>query len=295
MDDFHIGLFSVHRQTFAMIEVAEGPVFEEVPFEGIVGLAFPSMSSNGARPFFDSVVEQGVLKHNEFAFYFSRDKPAANAVFWGGVDPTFYKGNITYFPVVDPHYWSIKLKSFLIGKREVMGLRDVPWSRKISSRFLQKQSWHGPFAILDTGTTFFTADSRKFPEVMSMLPSVMCSQVTDESHPPITFRLENAAGRETDIVLTNGQYMIRAGKGDDPKCHTAFMKLDLPAQHGPSMILGEVFLRNFFAVFDRQDGNPHHARVGIAESSHEPDTESRIKDLTKNQAAWKGKGNTAVQ
>mmetsp|Transcript_160709 Transcript_160709/g.308627 ORF Transcript_160709/g.308627 Transcript_160709/m.308627 type:complete len:549 (+) Transcript_160709:77-1723(+) len=295
MDDFHIGLFSVHRQTFAMIEVAEGPVFEEVPFEGIVGLAYPAMSANGAKPFFDTIVEQKALRHNEFAFYFSRDKPAANAVFWGGVDPTFYKGDISYFPVVDPYYWSLKLKSFSIGNDDLMGVKDVPAN---NSALLQKKSkapksgkksgWNGPFAILDTGTTFFTAEAKKYKEVMSRLPSAKCNEVTDKSHPPITFRLETAAGKDQDFVLTNRQYMTKTGNGTEAKCTTAFMQIDIPPEHGPAMILGEVFLRNFFAVFDRQDGIPHHGRVGLATASHEPDAEARIKDLTKNQAAWHG-------
>jgi len=295
VDDFHIGPFTVHNQTFAMIETAEGSVFEEVPFEGIVGLAYPAMSANGAKPFFDTIVEQKALRHNEFAFYFSRDKPAANAVFWGGVDPTFYKGDISYFPVVDPYYWSLKLKSFSIGNDDLMGVKDVPAN---NSALLQKKSkapksgkksgWNGPFAILDTGTTFFTAEAKKYKEVMSRLPSAKCNEVTDKSHPPITFRLETAAGKDQDFVLTNRQYMTKTGNGTEAKCTTAFMQIDIPPEHGPAMILGEVFLRNFFAVFDRQDGIPHHGRVGLATASHEPDAEARIKDLTKNQAAWHG-------
>jgi len=293
IDDFHIGPFTVYNQTFAMIETEQGSVFEDVPFEGIVGLAYPAMSANGAKPFFDSVVEQGALKQNEFAFYFSRDKPASNAVFWGGVDPTFYKGDIAYFPVVDPYYWSLKLKFFRIGDEEILGQNDVPGR---GPAFLQtndaerskEEPWEGPYAIVDTGTTFFTAESGKYQRVMDMLPAAKCLEITDKSHPPLTFRLETASGEDKDFILSNRQYMTASGQGDDAMCTTAFMQIDIPPKHGPAMVLGEVFMRHFFTVFDRQDGAVENGRVGIAEASHEPDTEAKLKLLTKNQPAWTG-------
>lgn len=295
IDDFHIGPFTVHDQTFAMIETEQGSVFEDVPFEGIVGLAYPAMSANGAKPFFDSVVEQGALKNNEFAFYFSRDKPASNAVFWGGVDPTFYKGNISYFRVVDPYYWSLKLKHFRIGDEEILGTKDVPHR---SESFLQTnrtarhniKTWDGPYAIVDTGTTFFTAENGKYQRVMDLLPSARCGEVTSETHPPITLRMESASGEDKDFVLHNRQYMTASGKGDDAQCTTAFMQIDIPPKHGPAMVLGEVFMRHFFTVFDRQDGEETHGRIGIAEASHEPSTEKVLKQITKNQPAWTGGG-----
>jgi len=56
VDDLHIGPFTVFNQTFAMIEDEEGKVFQDVPFEGILGLAFPAMSANHVKPFFDTVM-----------------------------------------------------------------------------------------------------------------------------------------------------------------------------------------------------------------------------------------------
>merc|ERR1719502_1591217 len=117
-DDFHIGPFTVFNQTFGMIQTQNGTVFTEVPFEGILGLAFSSMSANGVQPFFDTIIKQKALVHNEFAFYFSVDSVTANAVFWGGVDPSFYEGQIQFFPVIDPYYWTVELLSFKIGDRE---------------------------------------------------------------------------------------------------------------------------------------------------------------------------------
>lgn len=52
---------------------------------------------------------------------------------------------------------------------------------------------------------------------------------------------------------------------EEDSCRPAFMELDINKKTvGPSMILGEVFMRHFFTVFSRGDGNLDQARVGFA-------------------------------
>lgn len=280
-DDFHIGPFSVYNQTFAMIETESGSVFRDVAFEGIVGLAYPKMSANGATPFFDSIINQKALNHNEFAFYFSKDKPSANALFWGGVDKSFYNGELEYFPVIDPYYWSLKMHSFKIGNEVIYGVDDKWKGVKNTAR-----KWHGPVALVDTGTTFFTLEEDKFQTALDKLPYATCSEMTDESHPPITFTLETAMGKPRDFVLTNKQYMTSNGKGDGARCTPAFMHIDIPREHGPGMVLGEVFLRHYFAVFDRGDGAEFSGKIALAESRDTPQTLSRLHDYTAGQGVF---------
>lgn len=287
VDDFHVGPFTVFKQTFGMIEVQEGKVFEEVPFEGILGLAFPKMSANGVRAFFDSIIAQKALENNEFAFYFSRDNPSANAILWGGVDKKFYHDSIEYFHVDDPYYWSTNLKSFRIGDKEYFG------SHPKGSGLLQTDNWaeRTPKAIVDTGTTFFTAEAELFGKIMQRLPTMQCRDVTGSSHPPIAFTLERVDGEPRDFVLTHNQYMTSQGEGDESDtCSPAFMKIDIPHQHGPAMVLGEVFLRHYFAVFDRgTKGNPDAttgARLGFAKARHGLDVNEHLRDLTPNQPTF---------
>lgn len=54
IDHLHVGPFTVRDQTFGMIESEIGDAFRSIPFEGILGLAFPSMSANKVTPFFDN-------------------------------------------------------------------------------------------------------------------------------------------------------------------------------------------------------------------------------------------------
>lgn len=291
VDDFHIGPFTVYNQTFAMIETESGAVFNDVPFEGIVGMAFRKMSANGVQPFFDTVIQQKALKHNEFAFYFSKENPANNAIFWGGVDPTFYEGKLQYFPVVDPYYWSLKLLNFKVGQDQILGASEA---NQGSSSLLQGREWSGPVAIVDTGTTFFTAESDKFAEVMEKLPAAPCKDVSDATHPPITITLENVMGKASDFVLSNKQYMTTSGKGDSAQCSPAFMQIDLPEEHGPGMVLGEVFLRHFFAVFDRGNGDDVDAKLAFGKSSATDGTVRRLHELTIDQPKFSSKAVAGV-
>eukprot|EP00438_Fugacium_kawagutii_P022078 Skav225807 [mRNA] locus=scaffold5154:213084:221920:- [translate_table: standard] len=138
-------------------------------------------------------------------------------------------------------------------------------------------------AIVDTGTTFFTAQGRLYKEVLQRLPAQSCSSVTEQSHPNITYTLVNTAGQTRDFVLNNKQYMLHSGVEGDDDCTPAFMMIQVPAAHGPGMVLGEVFLRIFFAVFDRGSGKVDEARLGLAHAMHDTRAKSRLKGLTANQ------------
>lgn len=283
IEDFHVGPFTVYNQTFGLIQTQQGRVFEEVPFEGILGLAYPSMSAGGVTPFFDNIIHQKALGKSEFSFYFSLDNPSSNAVLWGGVDPAFHRGKVEYFHVVDPYYWSLNLHSFKIGNETLAGEGSA-----VSNSFLEGASssgGEGLKAIVDTGTTFFTAETGVFEQVMQRIPAAECGAITDESHPPMTYTLEASSGEARDFVLTNKQYMTQTQDGK--RCTPAFMRINVPAQHGPAMLLGEVFLRHYFSVFDRSEG-PNGA-VGFAPSIQGDDVARHLKSLTRHQPRFASK------
>jgi len=298
IDDFHVGPFTVYKQTFGMIQHQDGQVFEEVPFDGILGLAFPAMSANGVTPFFDNVIQQKVLKKNEFAFYFSLDNPSANAIFWGGVDKTFHNGPIEYFKVSDPYYWALDLLSFQIGGHEMLGVGESKHDEGFifmqtgANSTAQTATKKVPKAIVDTGTTFFTAESNIFQDVLRRLPASSCSKLTKETHPDILYRLVNTAGEHRDFILNHNQYMTASSDDENSWCTPAFMQINIPTAHGPGVVLGEVFLRQFFSVYDRGNGRPEDARVGFAVSSHGKPQDQRLKQLTKDQLSFEAAHST---
>lgn len=235
----------VKRQPFAMIRQMTGDVFSSFPFEGILGLGFKSLSFGGINPFFERVIEQKLLTNNEFAFYFNVDSNQPSALLWGGIDKDLYNGQIQMFPVIQPHYWALELLDFKVGKTSMkeVGMGGNPVKR----------------LIVDSGTTYFTAPEALHAQIVQQIPEADCNDVT--KYPPLTFVLRGADGQTYELIVSQETYMI-GGYSDN--CRPAFMALDVNAQYGPAMILGEVFMRHFFTVFSRGDGATENAKIGFA-------------------------------
>ncbi|CAK0816460.1 unnamed protein product [Prorocentrum cordatum] len=65
-----------------------------------IPLAVQSLSFGGIEPFFERVIQQKLLEHNEFAFYLNVDSTKPSALLWGGIDQSLYEGPLRMFPVV---------------------------------------------------------------------------------------------------------------------------------------------------------------------------------------------------
>ena len=255
-DAFSVGPYRVVNQTFALIEEEIGSIFSQIPFEGILGLGFPSMAADGHVPFFDNVMQQDVLKgHNEFSFYFTRLPTQASAIFFGGVDDRFYEGSIRLFPVVQPHYWALSLKDFLIGDESYV---HVPMS-----------SYSNPGVrvdklIVDTGTTYFTAPPGIADKVLDRISGCDCDKVS--SYPELTYVLTDQFDEEYRLKVSPDVYMVGTGSG---YCEPAFMEIPVPEGYGPAFLLGEVFMREWHTTFDRGDGSAGSAFIGFAKARHD--------------------------
>jgi hypothetical protein len=290
VDNFHIGPFIIRDQHFALIEQENGETFASLPMEGIVGLSFPAMSANGRVPFFDNVIAQKALNHNEFAFYFNKESTkGGNALFWGGVDPQLYEGDIQMFPVTQPYYWALDLIDFRIGDAplKVTSLADkgtgdtlVESSSYATRRLMdllgvraesvaddEKPSdvpaSTSPKLIVDTGTTYFTAAGELYGIIRDKLPDAKCKETSN--YPDLVYVLKDVHGKHQELRVPPSEYMV-SDFGD--WCTAAFMQLEVSPRFGPAMLFGEVFMRGYFTVFDRADGHPANAKVGFARSKH---------------------------
>jgi len=254
VDDFHVGPFVVQKQTFALVEYEVGSVFDAIRFEGILGLAFPSMSAHNVKPFFDSVIEQKVLTSNEFSFFFTKLPSQSSAIFFGGVDNRFFYPPIKMFPVVEHHYWTVHLESMFLGNTRLnVDRHGNPINR----------------LILDTGTTYFTAPAGIIDKILKNAPSMPCRDVGSSFTMRLNFTLRDRSGRLQRYSLKPDEFMVGGPSSvSDDVCDPAFMQIDVPGDHGPAFLLGEVFMRNYFTVYDRTDGQKS-AFIGVARAKHD--------------------------
>jgi len=267
VDYFRVGPYVVKDQTFGMIESEVGSVFHEIAFEGILGLAFPSMSARGVEPFFDNVMEQNVLGgHNELSFYMTKLPTQGSAVFFGGVDERFFEGSINYFPVMQEHYWSLDLIDFRIGEQSHTEFLETgeQTGPTHNSNFIEFKSTGQRVSrlILDSGTTYFTAPPGLFSKIMDRLPGANCNEV--QSYPQLHYILKDVDGKVHDVSIPPSVYMVSSY--GDGWCDLSFMEIPVPDEYGPAFIFGEVFMREWYTVFNRRNGQKGSAMVGFAKA-----------------------------
>ncbi|NXJ39309.1 PEPA protein, partial [Ciconia maguari] len=63
---------NVIDQIFGLSETEPGDFFYYTPFDGILGLAFPSISSAGATPVFDNMMMEHLVARDLFSVYLSK-------------------------------------------------------------------------------------------------------------------------------------------------------------------------------------------------------------------------------
>ncbi|NXG31585.1 PEPC protein, partial [Dromaius novaehollandiae] len=232
---------SIKKQEFGLSETEPGTSFLYAEFDGILGLAYPSISAGNAETVMQGLVQENLLDAAIFSFYLSGEEGSKGGeLVLGGVDSSLYTGDITWTPVIQTTYWQIGIESF-----SVSGL----------------SSWcsEGCQAIVDTGTSLLTAPQEIFSELMEYIGAedagdgeyvASCSSI--DSLPTLTFVISG-----TSFPLSPSAYMLES---DSSYCVVGIEATYLSSESGqPLWILGDVFLRSYYSVYD-QDNN----RVGFA-------------------------------
>ncbi|XP_074812755.1 pepsin A-like [Natator depressus] len=81
-------------------------------YDGILGLAFSSISSSGATPVFDNMMNEGLVPQDLFSLYLSSDSPLSLLVMFSGIDSSYYSGSLNWIPL---SYWEITMNSITMN------------------------------------------------------------------------------------------------------------------------------------------------------------------------------------
>merc|ERR1712054_141878 len=230
-DTVNLGTVAVKNQLFAEATSQPGLAFKVGKFDGIMGMGFQSIAVDGMQPaWYSAVAAAG--GDNTFGVYLGGGSGIGGEMTLGGVDKAHYTGELTYVPVSRAKYWQITVDSFSIG-----GLSKVE-------------------GILDTGTSLLVAP----PDVVSAFGkkigatnvlgkewTIDCSKI--DSLPELEIQIAGKA-----FNLSGKDYVLNVSG----QCLLGMTGMDL-SREGLSLILGDVFLRKYYTVFDL--GN---TRVGLA-------------------------------
>ncbi|XP_044307238.1 gastricsin-like [Varanus komodoensis] len=225
---------SISNQEFGLSETEPGTNFVYSQFDGILGLAYPSISAGGATTVMQGLLQENLLDAPVFSFYLSGQEGSQGGgeLVLGGVDSNLYSGQIFWTPVTQEAYWQIGIESFYIGNE------ITDWCGQ------------GCQGIVDTGTSLLTAPGQIFAELMQYIGAqedsngeyvVSCSNI--QSMPTITFTING-----NNFPLSPSAYVLENNGG---YCSIGIMPTYLPSQNGqPLWILGDVFLRSYYSVYD---------------------------------------------
>jgi hypothetical protein len=226
---------TVENQKFATIHDAGGMglAYAFSYFDGILGLGFDSISVGGAETVFHNAIDQGKVEKPMFAFYLG-DNADGELTFGGYDEDKFEEDELTWVPLSDATYWRIDMDAIKIGLFSV-GPSD---------------------AIVDSGTSLIigpTHDILAIALEIGAKPTITGQYTIDcekvEDIPDITWTI---AGKE--YVIPGKDLVIGSGG----ICIFAMMGMDFP-KPGPQWILGDVFMRKYYTVFDYEE-----KRVGFA-------------------------------
>ncbi|XP_057583959.1 pregnancy-associated glycoprotein 2-like [Hippopotamus amphibius kiboko] len=235
-DTVQIGNLVILGQIFGLSNTLIG--FEKAPFDGIVGLGYPSLALQWTTPVFDNMKTQGIISQPVFAFYLSTQKENGSVVMFGGVDHSYHKGKLRWIPVSRTHYWQITMNRITMNEVVVGCFR-------------------GCQALLDTGTTYLLGPTRIVTAIQKLISArpvgqeyvVPCSNIR---HLPSIFFTING-----HYYPVPPQTYIR--KSHQGHCFSYFRGGTENFKRAETWILGNVFLRLYFSVYDR--GNN---KIGLA-------------------------------
>ncbi|XP_070604613.1 embryonic pepsinogen-like [Erythrolamprus reginae] len=220
------------NQPFGLSTVEPGNVFTYAQFDGILGLAYPSIAVDQATPVFDNMMKEGLVQQNLFSVYLSR-KATGSMITFGGIDHSHYTGPINWIPVSQQSYWQITMDSVLVN------------GKKIACN-------NGCQAIVDTGTSLLAGPTNAVSSILTAIGATQGQSVINCSDlsklPDVVFVINGI-----HFPLPPAAYTQQIVPG---YCGTGFQP-----GGGDSWILGDVFIREYYSIFDR--GNN---RVGLAKA-----------------------------
>ncbi|KAB0377426.1 hypothetical protein FD755_011870 [Muntiacus reevesi] len=209
--------------------------FDEMPFDGVLGLGYPNLSLTGCIPIFDNLKNQGAISEPVFAFYLSKSKQEGSVVMFGGVDKSYYQGALNWVPLIQADDWHVHMDRISINSG-VIACNG------------------GCEAFVDTGTTLIYGPGRLVDNILRLIGAtehyVSCSAVN--TLPSIVFTINGI-----NYPLPAQAYAIKDSSGD---CYIGFRENQANTST-ETWILGDVFLRQYFSVYDR--GND---RIGLAQA-----------------------------
>ncbi|GAA5873045.1 hypothetical protein JCM16303_006924 [Sporobolomyces ruberrimus] len=226
-DTITLGGMTINSQVFGAATALSSD-FASDPYDGLMGMAFSSISTLGTPTVFETLTTQAKLFANQFSFYLAS---TGSQLFLGGMDSSKIKfGSTKYYPVTNAGYWLLDAKVNVAG---------VP----VSS--LGKFS-----AIVDTGTSVIVAPTADAAAFWAKVPNsgVYGSgyYTYDCASPPsVSFSFGSTFAEQWGV--SGSSWNLGKVSAGSSRCVGAIVGADIGIS---GWVLGDAFLENVYATFD---------------------------------------------
>jgi len=243
-DRVNLGGAIVENYVFAEVTNAAGlgAAYKAGKFDGILGMAFSSISVNQEDTVFEAAVRQGLYKDSVFAFYLGDSETDAGELVLGGYDSTHYTGPITWIPLTSATYWQFAFDKLVVGKDTFSDPSGIN------------------AAILDTGTSLLTAPSAYVKQIAKTVGAkeFIAGEYIVNCNSKSLVNFDYVINGQT-YTLTPADYLIE----DGGLCILGMMGLDMPEGYPALWIFGDIFIRKYYSIFDETN-----KRIGLALANH---------------------------
>ncbi|TRM67800.1 aspartic peptidase domain-containing protein [Schizophyllum amplum] len=227
-DVLTIGDIAIPGQDFAEATKEPGLTFAFGKFDGILGLGYDTISVNHITPPFYNMVNKKLIDEPVFSFRLGSSEEDGGEAIFGGIDKSAYKGDLDYVPLRRKAYWEVELEKISFNGEEL------------------ELEMTG--AAIDTGTSLIALPT----DIAEMLNAEIGAkkswngqyQVPCESVPNLPELSFYFGGKAYPLKGTD--YILEV----QGTCISSFTGMDINLPGGSLWIIGDVFLRKYYTVYD---------------------------------------------
>lgn len=243
-DTLTFGSDKIPSLTFAEVTKESGLSFMLSKFDGIFGLGWPSISVDGVEPPLQQMMDMGLLDRAMFSFSLGDMSGQDGELMLGGYNTKRFSGSISWIPLNAETYWQVAFGGFHYNGELITTTKR---------------------AILDTGTSLLAGPTDEVKPLLSAMGATQVMPFVQEykvdcnnmnNLPDITFDLGNK-----HFTLQPLDYILMTISKGQKMCLVGIMPFQMPSGQEPLWILGDVFLRKYYSIFDIDN-----QRVGLAMS-----------------------------
>jgi len=234
-DQICIGSACTHGAFISSTDESQQP-FEYFKFDGVLGLALPSMSQGNQFSMMSRLVDAQQLHSPVFSVFLSDSSDDASEITFGDMKPEHMASELFWVNVSgSAGYWEVSIEDITFN--------SVPQGLCRDCR-----------VAVDTGTSELAGPSTVIESLRSKL-NVQRDCANYHTLPDLGFIVGSRV-----LKLKPSDYIDNVA---DRSCEVSLMSLDVPPPKGPLFVFGIPFLQKYYTVYDHE-----HSRVGFAVAKH---------------------------